>query len=347
MLSPVEQGEDAAKAAMRIIQALSEPVRLDSGDEVVTGVSIGIALYPHDGRDADTLMKKADLAMYHAKESGRSNAKFFDEALNVATVQRIGLETSLRRALTGHEFLLRYQPVVSSFDGAIVALDTQLFWRHPERGLLPEREFSEVAQDAGLALNLGEWVIRTACHQMRAWTSGGMKQVPLVVTANQALIERGTLADILRDTLQQSGLDPRQLWVCVRHARGRTVQGQANGTLRALGALGVRTVLDEFDAGQMAVTELITQPVRTVRLSGAWLRNVSSGGTPTVVARALVGLARGLDMEVIASGVEAPAAADLLRELGCHYQLGPAHAANLEAEEVPLVLGAARLRQPV
>lgn len=346
LLAPVERGEDAAKVAMRIHQALAEPVQLGSGDEVVTGASIGIALYPGDGRDADTLMKRADLAMYHAKETGRSNAKFYDEALNVATVQRMGMETSLRRALTGHEFLIQYQPVVGSDDGVPVALDTQLFWRHPEHGLLPEREFAEVAQDAGLALNLGEWVIRTACQQMRSWTSGGMKPLPLMVTASPALIERGMLVDLMREVLQQSGLDPRQLWICVRYLRSRTGSGPMTETLRALGTLGVRVVLDEFDSGQMAVTDLIAQPVRMARLSGTWLDNVSSLGTAAVAARALVGLAKGLEMEVIASGVETPAAAALLRSLGCQYQLGPAHVAAVEAEEVPEVLTAARLRQP-
>jgi diguanylate cyclase (GGDEF)-like protein/PAS domain S-box-containing protein len=347
LLAPVERGEDAAKVAMRILQALAEPVRLDSGDEVVTGASIGIALYPGDGRDADTLMQRADLAMYHAKETGRSNARFYDDALNVATVQRMGMETSLRRALTGHEFLIRYQPVVGSDDGLPVALDTQLFWRHPEHGLLPEREFADVAQDAGLALNLGEWVIRTACHQMRAWVSGGMKPVPLLVTASPALVERGTLVDLLREVLDDSGLDPRQLWVCVRYLRSRTGYGPMGTTLRALATLGVRIVLDEFDAGQMAVTDLIEQPVRTARLSGTWLRNVSSLGHAAVAARALVGLARGLEMEVIAGGVETPGAAALLRSLGCQYQLGPAHGPAVEAEEVPHVLEAARLRLPL
>lgn len=347
LLAPVERGEDAGKVAMRIHQALREPVRLDSGDEVVTGASIGIALYPGDGRDADTLMKRADLAMYHAKETGRGNAKFYDEALNVATVQRLGMETGLRRALTGHEFLIHYQLVVGSDDGLPVALDTQLFWRHPEHGLLPEREFAEVAQDAGLALNLGEWVIRTACQQMRAWASGGMKPVPLMVTASPALIERGTLVDLLRDILQESGTDPRQLWVCVRYLRSRTGSGPMTATLRSLAKLGVRIVLDEFDTGQMAVIDLIEHPVRTARLSGTWLRNVSSLGQAAVAARALVGLARGLEMEVIASGVETPEAAVLLRSLGCQYQLGPAHGAAVEAEEVPTMLEAARLRQPV
>jgi diguanylate cyclase (GGDEF)-like protein/PAS domain S-box-containing protein len=347
LLAPVERGEDAAKVAMRIHQALAAPVRLDSGDEVVTGASIGIALYPGDGRDADTLMKRADLAMYHAKETGRSNAKFYNEALNVATVQRMGMETSLRRAMSGHEFLIHYQLVVGSDDSQPIALDTQLFWRHPEHGLLPEREFAEVAQDAGLALNLGEWVIRTACHQMRAWVSGGMKPVPLMVTASPALIERGTLVDLLREVLRESGMDPRQLWVCVRYLRSRTGSGPMSTTLRSLASLGVRVVLDEFDAGQMAVTDLIEHPVRTARLSGTWLRNVSSLGQAAVAARALVGLARGLEMEVIASGVETPAAAALLRSLGCQYQLGPAHGPAVEAEEVPPALEAARLRQPV
>ena len=333
LLSPIARGEDAAKAAMRILQTLSDPVRLRTGDEVTTGVSIGIALYPGDGRDADTLMKRADLAMYHAKATGRSNAKFYDEALNTATEQRVGLETSLRRALSGHEFLVRYQPVIAA-DGAAVALDTQLFWRHPERGLLPEREFYDVARDAGLALNLGEWTIRVACDQMQAWQGSGRAPGALMVTASQALLDRGTLPDLLRDALAECGFDPANLWVCVRNGTTTVPGSRAAESLRALSALGLQVVLDDFDAGRMSVPDLIAQPVGMVRLSGAWLGTVPMGGDAAVAARALIGLAHDLGMRVIASGVDDAATAACLRDLDCDFQLGAAHAAPLDAEDV-------------
>jgi diguanylate cyclase (GGDEF)-like protein len=333
LLSPIARGEDAAKAAMRILQTLSDPVRLRTGDEVTTGVSIGIALYPGDGRDADTLMKRADLAMYHAKATGRSNAKFYDEALNTATEQRVGLETSLRRALSGHEFLVRYQPVIAA-DGAAVALDTQLFWRHPERGLLPEREFYDVARDAGLALNLGEWTIRVACDQMQAWQGSGRAPGALMVTATQALLDRGTLPDLLREALAECRFDPANLWVCVRNGTTTVPGSRAAESLRALSALGLQVVLDDFDAGRMSVPDLIAQPVGMVRLSGAWLGTVPKGGDAAVAARALIGLAHDLGMRVIASGVDDAATAACLRDLDCDFQLGAAHAAPLDAEDV-------------
>lgn len=337
LLAPIERGEDAAKVCIRILQSMARPVRLGSGQEVNTGVSIGIALYPADGRDADTLMKKADQAMYQAKQAGRNNARFFDEALNDAAIERLGIETSLRRALGGCEFLLHYQPVVDAA-GAVVALDAQVLWNHPQRGTLSEREFLDVADEAGLAVSLGDWALRTACAQAQAWRAGGLDVPPVMVTLGAALVERDALTGVVSDAVGPTGVAPEGLWLCVRRGSSRVEPVRQHRALAGLARQGIPVVLDDFDSGQVAIGDLIAQPARLVRLGGDYLNAAAGGGEAAVATRALVSLAHGLDMRVIATGIETPSAARFLFEAGCDYQIGAAHHPRLVAEDVPPLL---------
>ncbi|MBI1396173.1 MAG: EAL domain-containing protein [Betaproteobacteria bacterium] len=339
LLSPIERGEDAQGVASRIIQILSDPIRLHSGHEVVTGVSIGIALYPADGDDAQTLMRKADLAMYHAKESGRNNARFYDDVLNTAVAQRASTETSLRRALVGHEFLLRYQPVVATLTGAVVGIETQVFWNHPSRGLLPAREFADAAQETGVALSLDDWVVRTACAQMHAWCSGGVPASTAVLVSIGALtLVRGNLVETVREALAQSPIDPARLWLCVPPVEARAAASHVPAVLQAVASLGVQIVIDDFGTGRISVADVLARPVHMVRMEGEYLRRIPEDAEAVKAVRALLGFVQGFGMKAIACGVSDPRALPVLRDAGCTHCVGDVHAPAVPAEEVPTLL---------
>jgi PAS domain S-box-containing protein len=340
LLSPIERSEDAAKVARRILQSLVAPFRLTGGAEVLTGVSIGISVYPHDGEDAETLLKKADLAMYHAKETGRNHFRFFDEALNVSTMERFGLETSLRRAMTAQEFLLRYQPVVTGPGRRVVGLDVQLYWEHPQRGLIHECEFMQAAHDAGLAVPLCDWVVRTACFQLRAWDGAGVPPQRLFVTVNPTMLERGHLLETVRESLAQTRIRPQQLVLCLHEPGARADRERVASVLEALRRLDVGLALDDFGSGSVSIADLVKHPASMVRLRGALLGRTGRGHESGVLARALVALIHGFGMQAYASGADDDAHAALLREAGCDYLSGKAYGAPHPAEEIPALLSA-------
>lgn len=336
LLAPIEHGEDAARVALRIIEALEKPIRLRRGEEAVTGVSIGIALYPGDGTDADALLKKADIAMYHAKESGRNAVRFHDSAFNEFATNKIGLETSLRRAMLGQEFQVRYQPIVSSVTGAAVAIETQVYWSHPEKGLVSERAFRDIAHDAGVTPALNEWVIRTACLQLQSWQASGMPRAAIQVTVGAVSIERGKLVDCVREALVSTGIPPSSLWLCLRLPRARTAGGaKTRDVLRALSQLGVRLVLDDFGSGHISLDELLSQTIHMVRLEGEFLSRLPADPQAAIAVRSLLTLVTGLGIDSQAGSVDSAAVSRFLREAGCDYLIGQAHAPSLTAEEVP------------
>jgi PAS domain S-box-containing protein len=340
LLSPIERSEDAAKVARRILQSLVAPFRLTGGAEVLTGVSIRISVYPHDGEDAETLLKKADLAMYHAKETGRNHFRFFDEALNVSTMERFGLETSLRRAMTAQEFLLRYQPVVTGPGRRVVGLDVQLYWEHPQRGLIHECEFMQAAHDAGLAVPLCDWVVRTACFQLRAWDGAGVPPQRLFVTVNPTMLERGHLLETVRESLAQTRIRPQQLVLYLHEPGARADRERVASVLEALRRLDVGLALDDFGSGSVSIADLVKHPASMVRLRGALLGRTGRGHESGVLARALVALIHGFGMQAYASGADDDAHAALLREAGCDYLSGKAYGAPHPAEEIPALLSA-------
>jgi len=283
-------------------------------------------------------MKKADLAMYHAKESGRNTYRFFDDEMNSITMQRAGMETSLRRAMTGHEFLLFYQPVVDVRRKVVSGLDAQLFWNHPQHGMMAERDFQSVAHDAGLTGPLGDWIIRTACFQMRAWEGSGMGSLRLSVSVSPALLERGNLIETVRESLAQTRLDPHRLLLCLREPGLRADRDKVAAVMQSLNAMGVTLVLDDFGSGQVSVEDLATYPIGMVRLRGSHLRAAPLGGDAAMIAGALVGLVHGLGLEAMASGADDEEGVAFLRGLGCDHLLGNAFAAAVPAEDIPPLL---------
>jgi diguanylate cyclase (GGDEF)-like protein/PAS domain S-box-containing protein len=338
LLSPIARPEDAAKVATRILEALARPISLKRGAEVTSGASIGISIFPHDGDDPETLMKKADLAMYQAKESGRNLYRFHDEAMNASMLKRTDLHNSMRRGLHRSEFLLHYQPQVACRSREIAGLDAQVFWRHPKHGLLPAAEFVSASEDSSVVVPLTEWVVRSACIQLRSWVAMGLPTLYLSLTLPPGAAERGDLPRLVRDSLQQAGVDPGLVMVSLRGGPNPRDALRTRDAMQTLQAMGARLVLDDFGSGDMTLASLGQYPLGMVRFESAFLRGLARDGDVASVTRSLISMVHALNLGVIVTGVDNPAQAAFLRDAACDLAQGPAFGPPVPAEDVPGLL---------
>jgi diguanylate cyclase (GGDEF)-like protein/PAS domain S-box-containing protein len=334
LVSPLERPDDAAKVAARVLESLSRPFTLKQGAEVTTSASIGISIYPSDGDEPETLMKNADLAMYQAKENGRNAYRFHDEALNAQALARTDLENSLRRGLARSEFLLRFQPQVAVGTGEIAGLEAQLYWRHPQQGLLPAADYVAASEDASVAIPMSEWLLRSACMQLRAWAAMGLPPLYLCLTLPPGAAERGDLPRVVRDALAQSGVDPGLLMLGIGSAQGVRTSMRTQEAMQGLQDMGVRLVLDELGNGIAAFPNLGQYPLGMVRLAWGFFRDLAREGDVAPVMRALVGMVHSVDLGVVVTGVDSAAQAAIVRQCGCDLGQGPAFGMPVAAEDV-------------
>jgi diguanylate cyclase (GGDEF)-like protein/PAS domain S-box-containing protein len=338
LLSPMERPQDAAKVASRILDALARSFTLKRGAEVTTGVSIGISIYPNDGEDPETLMKKADLAMYQAKESGRHVFRYHDEAMNASAMARTDLENSLRRGLSRSEFLLYYQPQVACGSDEIAGLDVQLYWRHPQHGVLPAAEFVGASEDASVVLPLAEWMVRGACMQLRAWAAMGVPPLYLSLTLPPGAAERGDLPRLMREGLAQAGIDPALVMVSLRGLAGQRTGERTREAMEALQGMGVRMMLDDFGASGTPLASLEQYPLGMVRFDNGFMRTLARECDVAGVTRGLIGLVHALGLGIVVTGVDSVAQAAFLREAGCDLAQGEVFGPPVAAEDVPALL---------
>ncbi len=273
-LSGIERAEDAARVATRILAALESPVQLD-GPEVFCTASIGISLYPQDGDEPETLLKHADAAMYHAKASGRNNYHFYDSSVSFRAFQRLSMETSLRRAIERQEFVLHYQPMVNVVEKSLVGVEGLVRWNHPEMGLVHPDEFIALAEDTGLIVPLGEWVLAEACRQQRVWSEAG--QTFRVSVNISGLHLRGPgLVDTVRKVLRESGADAQRLEIEITEGAFLQNAQEALTTLRRIKELGARISIDDFGTGYSSLNYLRRFQVDTIKVDRAldpWRRD--------------------------------------------------------------------------
>ncbi len=255
LLSEVAHPEDAATSAQKILLSLNAPHHI-GGQDLSIGGSIGISVYPADGEDAGTLIKNADTAMYHAKERGRNNFQFFKTEMNLKAVERQSLEGSLRRALEREEFLLHYQPKVNLDTGEITGVEALIRWKHPERGLVPPAQFVPIAEDCGLILQIGRWVLREACRQARAWQDAGLLPLRMAVNVSAAEFRHQGFVEGVMATLEETGLEARYLELELTE---RVLMDDAESTasvLKDLKTLGVHIAVDDFGTGYSSLSYL-------------------------------------------------------------------------------------------
>ena len=305
LLPYIEHAEDAALSAQKTLAALAVPYRID-GHDLHISVSIGISIYPDDGADAETLIKSADTAMYHAKENGRNTYKFFKQDMNARAVQRQSIEASLRRALERHEFLLHYQPKINFHSGTIVGVEALIRWQHPERGLLQPSQFVPIAEDCGLILPIGRWVLREACLQAQSWLEAGLPPVTVAVNTSALEFRAKDFLQNLSKTLDETGLEPRYLELELTESVLMRNAEASDSVLHALSDLGVKLAIDDFGTGYSSLSYLSQFPIDTLKIDQSFVNQITSNPDDATIIGAVISMGKSLKKRVIAEGVETP-----------------------------------------
>jgi diguanylate cyclase (GGDEF)-like protein/PAS domain S-box-containing protein len=319
VLPEAKRSTDAANVAAKIIETLSQPVRAADRELTVTP-SIGIAVYPDDGRDAEALIRNADAAMYHAKESGRANYQFFTEQMNQVASRRLALENDLRRALHKGELLVHYQPIVELSSGTVVAHEALVRWQHPARGVVPPAEFMQLAEDTGLIVGIGEWVLREACR----WATfiGAEHGVQVAVNLSSRQFNDPKLIELVRRVLADSGLPARLLMLEITETTAMHQTDVAASTLQKLKELGVSLAIDDFGTGYSSLASLRRYPVDQLKIDRSFVADLPAGENAKTLTGGIIGLAHALGLKVVAEGVETEAQREFLAALGCDFAQG-------------------------
>ncbi|OQA34573.1 MAG: Cyclic di-GMP phosphodiesterase Gmr [Betaproteobacteria bacterium ADurb.Bin341] len=299
----LESPEAAAPVLDKIRDHIQHPFEID-GNELMTSVSIGVALYPDNGRDFDTLLKKADTAMYRAKEHGRNTYRFFDAQMNVNAVEHLNFRNGLRRALECDEFVLHYQPQIELASGTLIGAEALLRWQHPDLGLVPPGRFIPVAEDSGLIVTIGEWVLREACRQAASWPKCSGAAVGVAVNLSAVQFKRGNLEKAVLDALEASGLDPARLELELTESILIRDTEEVLATVRQLKALGVKLSIDDFGTGYSSLSYLKRFDVDKLKIDQSFVRDMATDPEDEVIVRTIIQMAQSLDLRTIAEGVE-------------------------------------------
>ena len=344
MLSDVPEAAEAASVARRLVAALSEPVMVQSTELYVSG-SVGIAMYPADGADIDTLLMNADTAMYRAKEAGRGGFQFYDRSMNARARDRLMMETMLRRALERDEFVLHYQPRIDLASGEIVGAEALIRWRHPERGLVAPPEFMSVSEQTGLVIPMGEWAIDTACRQSAAWRKAGLRPVKVAVNlAVTHLRERG-LPGLVARVLQEHALPPASLEIEVTESVLMVDPELCLETALRLNDLGVGLSIDDFGTGYASLSYLKRLPIKALKIDQSFVRDLATDPDDAAIITAIIAMAHNLKLSVVAEGVETEAQRAFLKAHRCDEFQGFLVSPPVEASEFARLLERSRRRR--
>ncbi len=324
ILENLEDNDDegAQEVAEKMIAAMGAPMLID-GQHLSTSCSIGISLYPNDGKDSATLMKNADVAMYYAKEKGRNNYQFFSAEMNSRAQERLSVENFLRLALKRNELVLHYQPRMKIATGELVAVEALIRWQHPRRGLLMPEKFIDVAEDSGLIVPIGEWVIEHACAQLRAWQR--IVKPDLKVSVNLSVgqvVDAERLYRAVEVALARSGIEPASLELELTESHLMQNIPEKAELLHRLGLLGVGISIDDFGTGYSSLSYLKTLPVDSIKIDSSFVRDIHSDANDEAIIKAILAMAHSLRLSVVAEGVETAAQFRALKELGCDQYQG-------------------------
>jgi diguanylate cyclase (GGDEF)-like protein/PAS domain S-box-containing protein len=321
LLADVAQPRDAVVSVDKILQAMSATHHIEQYDLSVT-VSIGIAIYPDDGMDAEVLMKHADFAMYHAKDAGRNNYQFFKPDMNARAVERQSLENGLRHALERQEFMLQYQPKMHLETGTMMGVEALIRWRHPQRGLVPPAQFIPIAEECGFIVPIGRWVLREACRQVRAWQDAGLAHLRAAVNISAVELRAKDFVPGVRAILAETGLDPGDLELELTETFLMQDSSSTAVVLVALKNMGVHLALDDFGTGFSSLSYLRRFPIDTLKIDHSFVRDVTTDADDASIVSAVISMGKSLHMRVVAEGVETRAQLEFLREHNCPFGQG-------------------------
>jgi diguanylate cyclase (GGDEF)-like protein/PAS domain S-box-containing protein len=328
-----DDDEGAQQVAEKMIAAMGAPMLID-GQHLSTSCSIGISLYPNDGRDSATLMKNADVAMYYAKEKGRNNYQFFSGDMNSRAQERLSVENYLRLALRRNELALHFQPRLRIETGELVGVEALLRWQHPRRGLLMPERFIEVAEDSGLIVPIGEWVIENACAHIQEWQHSVKPGLRVSVNLSVGQMMDGErLYRAVEAAVRKSGIEPQTLELELTESHLMQNIAEKAALLNRLGELGVGLAIDDFGTGYSSLSYLKTLPVDSIKIDSSFVRDIGQDANDEAIIRAIVAMAHSLHLSVVAEGVETAAQLRALRELGCDEYQGFLESAPLPAAD--------------
>ncbi|MBZ0104441.1 MAG: PAS domain S-box protein [Sulfuricella denitrificans] len=338
ILTDVSQEDDISRVTNKILAAIAEPAVVESHSLTVT-CSIGVSLFPRDGEDAATLLKNADAAMYRAKEQGRNSVQYYTAEINSRIFQRLILENNLRVALERDEFAIHYQPQVSLLTGQVTGMEALLRWHHPELGMVSPVNFIPLAEDTGLIIPIGAWVLHTACRQTRAWHEAGLPLLRVAVNISGRQF-RENIPQLVEKALAESGLPPQYLELEITESVAMQHAESTEQTLSALRDMGVRLSIDDFGTGYSSLSYLKRFPINKLKLDQSFVRDIISDPDDAAISMAIIALAHGLKLDVIAEGVETESQLDFLRTHGCDAIQGYYFSRPVPAEQMEQLLHA-------
>jgi diguanylate cyclase (GGDEF)-like protein/PAS domain S-box-containing protein len=316
VLTAVKDACDAAIAAERLMDAMIAEFVV-RGHPLMVSCSLGISIFPEHGAESETLIKNADAAMYSAKESGRKNFRFFANDMNAQAVERLTLENGLRLALDKKELFLVYQPQIEIATGRIIGLEALLRWQHPELGLVPPDKFIRIAENSGLIMPIGEWVLRTACSQTRKWQDEGLLAVPVAVNVSAVQFRQEGFCELIRRVLQETGLPPQYLELELTESLLVANAELMLSVVRELKAMGLKLAIDDFGTGYSSLSYLRQFPVGKLKIDRSFIRDVAVNPDDAAITTAIISMAKSLNLKVIAEGVEDEAQMTFLRAHQC------------------------------
>lgn len=329
----------AAELAQKLIEQIANPVTLANGYELFISGSIGISFYPEDADNVDQLVQQADAALYDAKESGRNTYRVYRQALTHTANKRRALEAALRLAVANREFVLHYQPLVSLVDGRICALEALLRWQPPGGELIEPTQFIQLAEETGLIVEIGEWVLREACRQMQDWLAHGIELDSVAVNLSPLQFREQELHTCIERILAETGLPGKHLEVDITEGAIMRWEQQSGATLCALKSLGIRIAIDNFGTGYSSLTYLKHFPIDKLKIDMSFIRDFSPDSPDTKIVLAIIAMARNLQLEALAGGIETEEQRQFLAAQGCNSGQGYLFSRAITADQITALLG--------
>ncbi|MDC4204275.1 MAG: EAL domain-containing protein [Candidatus Manganitrophus sp.] len=337
ILDDLAQPADSFRVSQKILDSLGKPFQI-KGQEIFVSASIGIAIFPNDGDEIDLLMKHADTAMYRAKEQGGNNYQLYAPAMNQHATKRLALENNLRRALEREEFLLYYQPKVDLTTGQIVGMEALIRWKSPEAGMVSPAKFIPLAEETGLIVPMGEWILRTACAQNKAWQKQGLPPVRMGVNLSARQLQRQNLIGTIAHVLNETGLDPNYLELELTESLIMKSNESTMTELRELHLGGIEISIDDFGTGYSSLSYLKRLPIDTLKIDKSFVQDVTTDPDDAAIVAAIITMAHTLKLKVVAEAVETVEQLEFLRGLKCDQMQGYLFSKPLPAEEITRLL---------
>ncbi|MDO8412477.1 MAG: EAL domain-containing protein [Gallionellaceae bacterium] len=337
LLPSINNAQDAGTVAEKLLEALVLPYQINN-KELYISASIGIAIYPDDGQDVNTLLKNSDTAMYHAKEAGRNNCQFYTLEMNQIAAELHSLGTDLHHALARKELLLHYQPIIDVITGKLMGMEALLRWQHPDKGLILPRQFIPLAEEIGLIVPIGEWIVEAACQQLQNWHKQGYDIPKLAINLSVKQFRQKTLAATILRIMANSGIAAHRIELEITESLLMENVDDAIETLRELNKLGMAISIDDFGTGYSSLSYLKRFPIDTLKIDHSFVMDIATDPDDASIVKAIITLAHSMQMKVIAEGVETDAQLAFLRQHGCDQYQGYYFSQPLSATEVIKIL---------